>query len=324
MNIDLAAGMFVVLAVALLAASILFLAAPILRRRDAAPSETGSNDVDGPASNAALLRMRLASIERDAAAGLMPPDQVEEARLEARRAAIKAEDARTVRSAGQGVAARWRFAAIAFLGLVPVATAAIYLTIGAPEFIASRDRAAASEQNAGPVAGAISNLSPEAQEAMISEMVGRLAARLEENPADADGWRRLARAYLVVGDAAKSAAASRRLLALVEGDADDWRTVVAALAASEPPGVFPVSDEFLAALDQLETRDPADLSVTFYRAGAAREKGEPERAARLWRDMLEKLPLDEPSRDIIEALIAGVENVQSVPLDTPQGNSSGD
>ena len=48
---------------------------------------------------------------------------------------------------------------------------------------------------------------PKEQNEMIQGMVSKLAAKLEANPDDADGWRRLARAYQVLGqnDKAKNA-----------------------------------------------------------------------------------------------------------------------
>ena len=45
---------------------------------------------------------------------------------------------------------------------------------------------------------------------MIRGMVDRLAARLEQNPNDKDGWTRLAHAYDVLGEAEKAEAARAR------------------------------------------------------------------------------------------------------------------
>jgi cytochrome c-type biogenesis protein CcmH len=42
------------------------------------------------------------------------------------------------------------------------------------------------------------DMSPEARREMIQGMVDRLAARLEENPSDTQGWMRLARSYRVL------------------------------------------------------------------------------------------------------------------------------
>jgi cytochrome c-type biogenesis protein CcmH len=51
-------------------------------------------------------------------------------------------------------------------------------------------------------------------------MVDQLATRLEAEPADADGWLRLARAYLVLGESGKAgealAAAEKQIAALPE------------------------------------------------------------------------------------------------------------
>jgi len=50
-------------------------------------------------------------------------------------------------------------------------------------------------------------MSGEDRQAMIQSMVQRLADRLKENPDDLAGWQRLAQAYKVMGDAAKTAEA---------------------------------------------------------------------------------------------------------------------
>jgi cytochrome c-type biogenesis protein CcmH len=71
---------------------------------------------------------------------------------------------------------------------------------------------------AGPTAqdvAAARSMSPEERQAMIRGMVDRLAARLEQNPNDKDGWTRLARAYDVLGEAEKAEAARARAAQLL-------------------------------------------------------------------------------------------------------------
>jgi cytochrome c-type biogenesis protein CcmH len=66
---------------------------------------------------------------------------------------------------------------------------------------------------AGPTAqdiAAAQSMSPEERRAMIRGMVERLAARLEQNPGDKEGWARLAHAYEVLGDADKAREARAR------------------------------------------------------------------------------------------------------------------
>ena len=60
-------------------------------------------------------------------------------------------------------------------------------------------------------------MSDEERTAFIRSMVERLAERLEAEPEDFDGWLRLARAYGVLGEAAKARSALARADALVGG-----------------------------------------------------------------------------------------------------------
>ena len=58
-------------------------------------------------------------------------------------------------------------------------------------------------------------MSAEDRAAFIRSMVERLAARLEAEPGDFDGWLRLARAYGVLGEAARAEGALARAEELV-------------------------------------------------------------------------------------------------------------
>jgi cytochrome c-type biogenesis protein CcmH len=76
--------------------------------------------------------------------------------------------------------------------------------------IAPDDPQASSKALTGPTpqdVDAAQSMSPEERMAMIRGMVERLAARLEQNPGDKEGWMRLARAYEVLGEADKAQAA---------------------------------------------------------------------------------------------------------------------
>ena len=77
-------------------------------------------------------------------------------------------------------------------------------------------------------------MSGEDREAFIRSMVGRLAARLESEPGDLDGWLRLTRAYGVLGEREKAVAAVARaaeLVAELPAEAPERQAVERARAA---------------------------------------------------------------------------------------------
>jgi len=61
------------------------------------------------------------------------------------------------------------------------------------------------------------------QERMIRGMVERLAARLQQDGSDVDGWLRLLRSYMVLGEADKARAAAAEARNALKGDADKLR-----------------------------------------------------------------------------------------------------
>ena len=74
-------------------------------------------------------------------------------------------------------------------------------------------RAPSTAPSAGPSRGdveAASKMSEAERAKFIRSMVARLAARLKEQPGDAAGWRRLARAYRVLGETEKANQAESR------------------------------------------------------------------------------------------------------------------
>jgi cytochrome c-type biogenesis protein CcmH len=89
-----------------------------------------------------------------------------------------------------------------------------------------QDRIRLAEQMAEPSGpseedvAAASQMSPEEREAAIRAMVDRLASRLEREPTDLEGWLKLARAYDVLGEPARSRGALERAAALAPARAD--------------------------------------------------------------------------------------------------------
>jgi cytochrome c-type biogenesis protein CcmH len=98
--------------------------------------------------------------------------------------------------------------------------------------LARVDPKAAAAASASPQAGpdaedmaAAAKLSPEERATMIRGMVARLAARLRQDGSDADGWQRLIRAYMVLGERDKATAALADARRAVSGEPDKLRQI---------------------------------------------------------------------------------------------------
>jgi cytochrome c-type biogenesis protein CcmH len=77
------------------------------------------------------------------------------------------------------------------------------------------ERIASGAGSAGPgeeEIAAAAEMNATDREAMVEEMVNRLAARLKDQPQDVEGWRRLIRSYVVLGRTEAAAEAARSAL----------------------------------------------------------------------------------------------------------------
>ena len=99
----------------------------------------------------------------------------------------------------------------------PLVTAALTRVVGEPPS-ASAPSTSAPALSPETMAAAKEMKAPD-REAMIKGMVERLATRLKENGDDVEGWLRLVRAYLVLGDQDKAKGALHDARQAVSGDA---------------------------------------------------------------------------------------------------------
>ncbi|MEP0509777.1 MAG: c-type cytochrome biogenesis protein CcmI, partial [Aurantimonas coralicida] len=74
---------------------------------------------------------------------------------------------------------------------------------------------------------AAADMAAEDRQAMIEGMVSQLAARLETNPNDVEGWKRLIRSYTVLGDDEAAGAAYRTARQTFAADSAAGREIAA-------------------------------------------------------------------------------------------------
>ena len=177
---------------------------PPLARRVVRPSETCD------AVNAAVYRDQLRELEADLRAGTLAPDQYEKARLEI--------EARLIADVGTGEASAEtprgaRGAALALGLAIPICALAVHLSVGNPSAVLPQ-----AAGGANPHGMTV---------AQFEAAVVRLAARMKDNPEDAEGWMMLGRSYAVLGRFGEASEAYAKAAARMPRDAQlDRKSVV--------------------------------------------------------------------------------------------------
>jgi cytochrome c-type biogenesis protein CcmH len=189
---------FALVATAMVAVAVAWILVPLLRSR-------GAGDVDRDASNVAILRDQLAELQADLGRGAIGAEQFEQAKRELERRVLEEV------SAAPGAAAAQRgtpWAAAVLAGLVPVAAVLLYLFVGTPDALGPQSRVGAADGG------------HEVTREQVEKMVADLAARLEREPDNVNGWVILARSYYVMNRFDEAAKAYERAVALVPNDPD--------------------------------------------------------------------------------------------------------
>lgn len=146
-----------------------------------------------------------------------------------------------------------------------------------------------------PGGEAIASLPADARNAAIRSMVEGLAARLEAQPDDLDGWRRLARAWRVLGESEKALAAYARTAAIVPDRADvlgDYADALLDLIPETERLPEPGRVAIVRLLD-LEPNNPTALWLAGQDEALA---GNRLAASALWQRLLAAIPADSPAR----------------------------
>jgi cytochrome c-type biogenesis protein CcmH len=169
-------------------------------------------------------------------------------------------------------------------------------------------RPAAAAPQSGPTreqAEAAQQMSAEDRTAMIRSMVEGLAARLEQNPNDADGWLRLARARDVLGEADAGREALRRAVAAAPDRIDARLALAFNLAGATVTSRDPLPADAVEAFAAVLERAPDHPQALWFTGRAAFETGDKTTAAARWNRLLAMLPPDSPeARELTERLAA--------------------
>jgi len=167
----------------------------------------------------------------------------------------------------------------------------------------ARDRSAQPPAGArGPTAedvAAARDMPTEDRLAMIQGMVDSLAERLEADPTDIDGWRRLGRSYLVLNRRPEAVEAYRRA---AEQAPDEIEVLLDYAHALFPPGTSEreMPPAFAQVIDRVRALQPDNAEALFFGGVIAARRGDNAQARELWSLLIDQLPEGSPVRVAVE------------------------
>ena len=252
-----------------------------------------------------VYRDQLRELDVDVERGVITGDEAEAARIEIQRRLIttdnkNADDANDG-PAGRGIARRAAAASIAIL--VPVVGLSLYVWLGNPgapnapqgkphpPLTANAGRAAAPVRP--PAQSSSEIVSGEMAPHELDENIAKLKARLEENPADLQGWLLLGRSLTVTDRHSESVAAFQKAIELDPTNVDH-KTMAAESMVLATGGR--VTDAAEAMFGQVLAARPSDPASRYYIALSRAQADKFREAFDMWRSLLLDAPVEAPWR----------------------------
>ena len=263
---------FLIAAAALLLVTLALLARPWWRRR-------GGATATRRALNAAIYRDELAELERDRASGQLNDADYEQARGELQRRLL--EDAAETDAPDTPVT-RDRGALVGLLVVLPLAAIGLYAWLGNPGALGEGPRQAVTRDD-------------------VDRMVASLAAKLEKEPDNLQGWAMLARSYKVLHRPEDARRAFEKALPVVEQD-PQLLADYADLLASQNGGNLDGRPEQL--VNMALKLDPNHMQSLWLAGTAAFNRKDYRKAAEIWDRALVQLPPESDDAKMLTNIIA--------------------
>ena len=260
---------------------------PLLRRRS-------GDGASRRAINTAIYRDQLADLERDLASGALSQADYAGAREEIERRVL--EDVAADTAPTDTAPRRLPRTALALAVTLPLAAALLYVVLGTP---AALDPAARQ--------------GPQASAAEIEKMVATLAARLEKDPGNLEGWAMLGRSYLVTGRLADAAKAFDKAGPAMEASTELMLQVAELSAELNEGRIEGRGRELLQRVLKAEPQNPQALVLAGTDAFFRQQYAD---AVRHWEAVLAQLPPGSPDA---QNLTAGIEKARSLQGEAPAG-----
>ena len=279
--------LFWFIALALVAATLVVLARPLLRggkpRQDAAPPELDATT--------AVYRDQKRQLDDDLAAGAISASEHAAAQEELVHR-LGAEIAKQASATAAGATRTPWIAIVVLVAVVPVASVLLYQILG------------------NPAAIGVQTARPQFTENDVRAMVEQLAQRMQTHPEDPKGWMLLARSYAALGRYSESAAAFAEAAKRSPDDAQLYADWADAAAMAQQRKLAGKPEELIARALAI---DPSNRKALALSATALLEHGNVDASLARWRELRQKIASDSDEAREIDKVIAEIGANKSTP-----------
>lgn len=271
---------FIALSAVLIAAALALLLPPLVARHGARAGRR-------LASNRAVYADQLAELAAEHRAGAITGEQLAAARAEIERRALdEAPDGESAAPASSS-----GLTAIAIGIAVPLVAIALYAFLGNPQALFSGPGAASSPHAVTPE--------------QIEAMAKKLAARLEANPGDTEGWIMLGRSYGALGRFQDAAAAYAKAAAQRPADAQLLADYADALAMAHGRNLLGEPEALIA---RAVAADGSNVKALALAGSVAFERSDYQAAIAYWRRIA---PLVGEDSEFAQSIRSGIAEAES-------------
>ncbi|NHC07940.1 c-type cytochrome biogenesis protein CcmI [Azonexus fungiphilus] len=243
-------------------------------------------DADRKAANLAIFRDQLAELERERSEGSLAAEDYEQARSELQRRLLDEVDVADGDTAASPPTSRPT--AIVLLLLLPIAAMGGYALLGNPAALDPVNTAPQKQMTAADIEG----------------MVAKLAAKMQDNPDDMNGWVMLGRSYKMLGRYAEAVDAYAKAEAFIAQDPELLASYAETLAMASGKGL---SGKARTLIDQALKLDPKHAHSLFLAGAAAMEAGDAKNGIAYWEALL---PQVEAGSELDQMLRQGIEEMK--------------
>ncbi|MGB5207842.1 MAG: c-type cytochrome biogenesis protein CcmI [Azonexus sp.] len=242
---------------------------------------------DRKQANLAIFRDQLAELEREKSEGSLAESDFEQAKRELQRRLLEEvePDAGAMTPGTHGPS---RKLAVAILVLMPVLAVLGYGMLGNPNAL-DPTRIAAP---------------PQMTQEQINDMVAKLAARMEANPDNMQGWLMLARSYKTMGRYAEAAEAYGKAEKVINDDPELLASYAETIAMATGSGLTGKPSQLVERALKIDPQHPHSL---FLAGAAAMEAGDNKKGIAYWEALL---PQVEPGSEIDQMLRSGIDKMK--------------